>query len=576
MPNRNNVKPIVMNKRDLARIAKIKNAGATQTMLAIKYKDKKGKLSQRTVEPYKLNGNDFWAYDPNKESIRRFKIKQIQSLKPTRKPFSPRWKIETGEIEMMKQANNYYGFNSDKKIQAIEDAFKNDRLAKEVAYMIATSHEYKEPNTKSAIKLVKNYKWSKQNMNIDKMQGINKPVDKTKVFNMAGTISKKTLKPFMVVDKFQGIMPQSKNHKILLDGHHRKEACELKGINEVPVYYGKYTGNSEKDIDELIEKKSSEILGGISKMARAKMKDNYSFEQYNSLDDNGIEDKKNRTSFVKDRILPNARNKIVGDAAGVAGAITGAGLGYATTKIKQGARNEALKKVILKGTEGAVQKGTMNQNTAEQIAKIISAPGAMSKARGLIAAGAGAIALAPKAKEFGKVVERTRSLRKKHLAEFGTEPTEDDYKQVAKLKSNNKIQNSMQDLFYTPESVVKSKKRDLSLDKRMNRESDKQLGYRKFATEYIDDLVKIASVTVPKVTAITLATPSALLGGKAADVYLDPDSKHRKAKILGVSALSAGAAGTMGHFMGKDGVAIYKEQAEKLKPIVEVIKNRNK
>ena len=135
-----------MKKRELSRMDRIRKAGLSQTMVTIKYKDKKGNLSQRTVEPYKLSGNDFWAYDPNKESIRRFKVKGLQSLKLTKTKFDPRWDIE--KEKMIKQANNYYDFDENKKIQAIEDAFKDNKLAKEVAYMIATSHEYKKPNTK--------------------------------------------------------------------------------------------------------------------------------------------------------------------------------------------------------------------------------------------------------------------------------------------------------------------------------------------------------------------------------------------------------------------------------------------
>ena len=142
-----------------------------------------------------------------------------------------------------------------KKIEAI---FKNDSIARDVAYMIATSHEYKEPNEDSAIKLVSNYKWEKRTMKIANLQGIDKPVIKEKVLELAKSINPKKLKPLMVVDKFQGITPQSKGKKILLDGHHRREACDFLGIEEVPVYYGKYTGKAEKTVDELIlEKKAS-------------------------------------------------------------------------------------------------------------------------------------------------------------------------------------------------------------------------------------------------------------------------------------------------------------------------------
>lgn len=95
-------KEIVFGKRDNTRISKIQNAGATQTMLSIKYKDKKGNLSERVVEPYKLQGNDFWGYDPLKESIRRFKIKNIQSAKNTKRKYEPRWEIEMEGIDMVK------------------------------------------------------------------------------------------------------------------------------------------------------------------------------------------------------------------------------------------------------------------------------------------------------------------------------------------------------------------------------------------------------------------------------------------------------------------------------------------
>lgn len=554
MNNKNDIKPIVMNKRDLSRMDRIRKAGLSQTMVTIKYKDKKGNLSQRTVEPYKLSGNDFWAYDPNKESIRRFKVKGLQSLKLTKTKFDPRWDIEMEE--MIKQANNYYDFDGNKKIQAIEDAFKDNKLAKEVAYMIATSHEYKKPNTKSAIRLVKNYNWSQKKMNIDKMQGINKPVDKEKVFNIAGTLNLKTVKPFMVVDKFQGITPQSPEYKILLDGHHRKEACELKGIKEVPVYYGKYNGKAEKDINELIDKKSNEILGGISKMA-GKMKENYDFNAYNALGENGIEDKKNRTSFVKDRIIPNVRNKVFGGIAGAGGALTGAGIGYGISKIKQDAVNRGIRRAGSAIVDKALENGVINQESANKVMNSLS-DGRLRKAKGILAAGAGAIALAPKAKELGKVVERTSSLRKKHLKEFGTEPTEEDYEEVARLNPDNKLHEKTRELFYTPETIVKSKKRDESLGRRMDRESEGNA--EKTSGLYVNEIEKLAvsiqKSSIPKITSGILAVPGAYLGAKAVKTSLDPDDKHPVIK-KGLGAVAGGSlAGGLGYGLGKDGVDV--------------------
>lgn len=151
-----------------------------------------------------------------------------------------------------KKADNYYDFNSNNKIQAIEDAFKNDDIAKKVAYMIATSHEYKKPNTVSAIRLVKNYTWEKSKAKTKDLQGIDKPVNKEKVFAIAKSINEKKMAPLMVVNQFQGIRPQTPGKKILLDGHHRKEACLFKGIEEVPVYKGIYNAKAEKPIKELI------------------------------------------------------------------------------------------------------------------------------------------------------------------------------------------------------------------------------------------------------------------------------------------------------------------------------------
>lgn len=151
------------------------------------------------------------------------------------------------------------------KLEKIDKAFSDNKLARDVAYMIATSHEYKKPNEDAAIKLVSNYNWEKRMMKVSDLQGINKPVIKEKVFDIAKTLNVKTATPLMVVNKFQGITPQSPGKKILLDGHHRKEAYEFLGVKEIPVYYGKYTGASEKTVSELIDKKADEIIGSLDK-----------------------------------------------------------------------------------------------------------------------------------------------------------------------------------------------------------------------------------------------------------------------------------------------------------------------
>ena len=61
------------------RLGKITEAGNNTSLIKIKYKDKKGNITTRKVEPYKIDGEDFWAYDVAKDSIRRFKLNQIKS-----------------------------------------------------------------------------------------------------------------------------------------------------------------------------------------------------------------------------------------------------------------------------------------------------------------------------------------------------------------------------------------------------------------------------------------------------------------------------------------------------------------
>lgn len=139
-------------------------------------------------------------------------------------------------------------------IPNIEKAFSDDPIGKKVCYMVANSHEYKDrPNTEAGISFTKNYVWKEDTMRLDKMQGINKPVMKEKVLDMANSIKETGEKNALVVlDKIHGVYPQSPGSKILFDGHHRKEALEFLGEKYAPVYYGKYTGNAEKNVEELI------------------------------------------------------------------------------------------------------------------------------------------------------------------------------------------------------------------------------------------------------------------------------------------------------------------------------------
>ena len=132
-----------------------------------------------------------------------------------------------------------YDFGPDGKIKAIEDSC-DCPIMKKVCYMLATSHEYKKPNTENTIAFVKNYKWEETTANPNDLQGIDKPVIKEKVDSLAEKMKKPS--PLIVVDKLNGIKPQSRGKLILMDGHHRKEAYKVKEWDSTPVYKGTYTG----------------------------------------------------------------------------------------------------------------------------------------------------------------------------------------------------------------------------------------------------------------------------------------------------------------------------------------------
>jgi hypothetical protein len=153
---------------------------------------------------------------------------------------------------LMEAAEDPNTFNKAGKIPALEDAFSSNPIAKKVAYGIATSHEYDKPNIDAALSMAKNYDWVEDTMNVDDIEGIEKPVNNAKVLEIANTIKEKGNSfPVIVVDKVHGITPQSPGKGILLDGHHRKKALSFVGEKTTPVYKGTYTGAAEKPSDEL-------------------------------------------------------------------------------------------------------------------------------------------------------------------------------------------------------------------------------------------------------------------------------------------------------------------------------------
>lgn len=77
---------------------RINNSAQNRKMVNIRYKDNAGNVTDRSVEPYKIEGEDFWGYDPEKGGIRRFKLDNLKKVKGTEIDFSPRWEIKTAKV----------------------------------------------------------------------------------------------------------------------------------------------------------------------------------------------------------------------------------------------------------------------------------------------------------------------------------------------------------------------------------------------------------------------------------------------------------------------------------------------
>ena len=154
----------------------------------------------------------------------------------------------------------------------------------------------------------------------------------------------------------------------------------------------------------------------------------------------------NRTRFVKDRVMSAARSE--GDAlkgGAIAGAV-GAGMGMATS-LATGKATKALNKAIGLPTQGS------------KIYKFMTSP-EMRKARLGVGAAMGATRLAPKGAKAGRVVGDMNTLEKKTRKELGREPSEKEYRSVARLDYNNRFDRKLGRLLNTPEAIVKSNKRE--------------------------------------------------------------------------------------------------------------------
>jgi len=85
-------------RKSTKNIKRINTSAQNRKMVNIRYKDNKGNVTRRSVEPYKIEGEDFWGYDPEKGGIRRFKIDNLKKVKGTDIDFSPKWDIKTAKV----------------------------------------------------------------------------------------------------------------------------------------------------------------------------------------------------------------------------------------------------------------------------------------------------------------------------------------------------------------------------------------------------------------------------------------------------------------------------------------------
>ena len=153
----------------------------------------------------------------------------------------------------------------------------------------------------------------------------------------------------------------------------------------------------------------------------------------------------NRTKLIKDRVMPALRSE--GHAAkgaliaGTGAALLGTGASLAGGK----AMAQVAKKV------GAPKEGG-------KLWELATNP-KLKKARLAIGATSSAISAMPAGAKTGRVLGDMRDLEKKSRKELGREPSEKEYKEVARLNDNNALDRRLGRMINTPNAMVKSEVR---------------------------------------------------------------------------------------------------------------------
>ena len=74
-------------------VTEIRIAAKNLTLVSISYQDSKGNFSERLVEPYEIKNGSLFAYCTERESIRNFKLSQINAAYHSTIKFNPRWPV---------------------------------------------------------------------------------------------------------------------------------------------------------------------------------------------------------------------------------------------------------------------------------------------------------------------------------------------------------------------------------------------------------------------------------------------------------------------------------------------------
>lgn len=158
------------------------------------------------------------------------------------------------------------------------------------------------------------------------------------------------------------------------------------------------------------------------------------------------EDNNNRTKWMKDRVMPAIKSEV----GALKGGAIAAGIGAVGAMTGSKATSSLVKHISKK-------KGIPSSNSP--IYKALTDP-KFRKARLGVAATLGAANLAPSGAKAGRVIGDMKTLEKKTRSELHREPTEKEYKAVARLDESKAFDRKLGRLINNPNAIVKSNLRE--------------------------------------------------------------------------------------------------------------------